>query len=352
MVADRLDLAEREEIALGLARGESFRRIGARLGRAHTTVAREAGRHSFHGHAVRYGRPEMAYRATVAHRSALMARARPRRAKLAVRTGPGGRLRTWVLRLLRQRWSPQQIAARLRADFPDRPEMWVSHETIYQAIYLQSRGNLRAELSRQVALRSGRAARRPRAADAGAVRSNRAWLGLNISARPAEAADRAVPGHWEGDLVIGKDGASAVATLVERSTRFALLVALPDGRVSEDVVARLSAAMGTLPQQLRRSLTWDQGSEMARHNDFSLATDCPVYFCDPHSPWQRGTNENTNGLLRQYYPKGVTDFRRITQRQLDTVAAELNGRPRQTLAWQTPAEKLDQLLKVDGATTD
>jgi transposase, IS30 family len=347
-VADRLDLVEREEIALGLARGESFRRIGVRLGRAHTTVSREVARHSLHGHAVRFGRSEMAYKASSAQRSAVTAAARSRRAKLAVR----GRLRTLVLRLLRRRWSPQQIAARLRVDFPDRPEMWVSHETIYQAIYLQSRGNLRAELARQVALRSGRAARRARSADGGAVRSSRPWLGLNISARPAEAADRAVPGHWEGDLVIGKDGTSAVATLVERTTRFALLVGLPDGRVSDHVVAQLAAAMGRLPDQLRRSLTWDQGVEMARHNDFSVATDCPVYFCDPHSPWQRGSNENTNGLLRQYYPKGVTDFRRITQRQLDTVAAELNGRPRQTLAWQTPAEKLNQLLNVDGATTD
>jgi IS30 family transposase len=343
-----LDLAEREEIALGLARGESYRRIGARLGRSHTTVSREVAGHSLHRHAVRFGRPEMAYKATCAHRSAVTAAARPKRAKLAVR----GRLRTLVLRLLRQRWSPQQIAARLRVDFPDRPEMWVSHETIYQAIYLQSRGNLRAELTRQVALRSGRAARRPRAADAGAVRSTRPWLGLNIAARPAEAAGRAVPGHWEGDLVIGKDGASAVATLVERTTRFVLLVGLPDGRVSEYVIDRLATAMGRLPGQLRRSLTWDQGVELARHNDFSLATDCPVYFCDPHSPWQRGSNENTNGLLRQYYPKGVTDFRRITQHQLDTVAAELNGRPRQTLTWQTPAEKLNQLLNVDGATTD
>lgn len=347
-MAVRLDLAEREEIALGLARGESCRRIGARLGRSHTTVSREVARHSLHGHAVRFGRVEMAYRAVNAHRSALRVRARPKRAKLAVR----GRLRVLVLRLLRKRWSPQQIAARLRVDFPDRPEMWVSHETIYQAIYLQSRGNLRAELTRQKALRSGRVARRSRGAAAGAVRSTRPWLGLNIAARPAEAADRAVPGHWEGDLVIGKDGASAVATLVERTTRFVLLVGLSDGRVSDHVVAQLSAAMGRLPGQLRRSLTWDQGVEMARHNDFSLTTDCPVYFCDPHSPWQRGSNENTNGLLRQYYPKGVTDFRRITQRQLDTVAAELNGRPRQTLAWQTPAEKLDQLLNVDGATTD
>ena len=229
--------------------------------------------------------------------------------------------------------------------------MRVSHETIYQAIYLQARGNLRAELTRQVALRSGRAARRRRPAAGAAVRSSRPWLGLHISARPAEAADRAVPGHWEGDLVIGRNGSSAIATLVERATRYLILVALPDSRVSEHVISQLRAAMSGLPRTLRRSLTWDQGTEMAAHHTFTLATDCPVYFCDPHAPWQRGSNENTNGLLRQYYPKGVTDFRHITQRQLDTVAAELNGRPRQTLAWQTPAEKLNQLLTVDGATT-
>ena len=347
-MADRLSLAEREEIALGLARGESYRRIGARLGRSHTTVSREVANHSLHHHAVRYGRPAMAYKATCAHRSALVRRPRPKPARLAVR----GRLRTLVLRWLRQRWSPRQIAARLRVDFADQPEMWVSHETIYQAIFVQARGNLRAELARQVALRSGRAARRPRAAAGGAVRSNRSWLGLNIRQRPAEADDRAVLGHWEGDLVIGKDGASAVATLVERATRFVLLVGLPDGRVSDHVVAQLAAAMRRLPAQLRRSLTWDQGTEMARHARFSLATDCPVYFCDPHAPWQRGSNENTNGLLRQYYPKGVTDFRHVSQRQLDTVAAELNGRPRQTLQWHTPAEKLNQLLSGSGATTD
>jgi transposase, IS30 family len=346
-VADRLSLAEREEIALGLARGESYRQIGVRLGRPHTTVSREVANHSLHRHAVRYERPGMAYKATCAHRSALVRRPRPKRARLAVR----GRLRTLVLRWLRQRWSPQQIAARLRVDFVDQPEMWVSHETIYQAIYLQARGNLRAELTRQVALRSGRVKRRRSSAAAGAVRSTRPWLGLNISARPAEAVDRAVLGHWEGDLVIGKDGTSAVATLVERSTRFVLLVGLPDGRVSEHVIAQLATAMRRLPARLRRSLTWDQGAEMARHAQFTLATDCPVYFCDPHSPWQRGSNENTNGLLRQYYPKGVTDFRTITQRQLDTVAAQLNGRPRQTLAWHTPAEKLNQLLSGTGATT-
>jgi IS30 family transposase len=253
---------------------------------------------------------------------------------------------------LRSRHSPQQIAARLRRDFGDRAEMQVSHETIYQAIYLQSRGHLRAELTRQVALRTGRAARRSRAAAAGAVRSSRAWVGLNVSQRPAEATDRAVPGHWEGDLVIGKAGASAIATIVERATRFVLLVALPDGRVSDHVIAQLIAAMGTLPAQLRRSLTWDQGIEMIRHATFTLATDCTVYFCDPHSPWQRGSNENTNGLLRQYYPKGVTDFRTITQTELDAVAAELNHRPRQTLDWDTPAERLTQFLSSGDATTD
>jgi IS30 family transposase len=347
VVAGRLDFAEREEIALGLARGESCRAIGRRLGRSHTTVSREVEAHSLHRHAVTFDRPEMVYKASCAQRSAMLARTRPRRAKLAVE----GRLRTLVLGWLRRRRSPEQIAARLRLEFPDTPEMQVSHETIYQALYVQARGNLRAELSRQVALRSGRAARRPRAAVAGAVRSNRSWLGLNISERPAQADDRAVPGHWEGDLVIGKDRASAIATLVERSTRFVMLVSLPDGRVSDHVIARLTATMGTLPAQLLRSLAWDQGIEMARHAKFTIATDCPVYFCDPHSPWQRGSNENTNGLLRQYYPKGVTDFRTITQHDLDTVAEELNDRPRKTLGWHTPAEKLNQLLREGGATT-
>jgi IS30 family transposase len=222
--------------------------------------------------------------------------------------------------------------------------MWVSHETIYQAIYLQTRGSLRDELKHQVALRTGRARRRPQAVAAGPVRSRRPWLGLNVSQRPAEAADRAVPGHWEGDLVIGKDGKSAVATLVERSTRYVMLVGLDGAWVSEHVVDRLTQTMARLPVELLRSLTWDQGTEMAQHLTFTLATDCKVYFCDPHSPWQRGTNENTNGLLRQYYPKGVTNFRTITQAQLDEVARELNERPRQTLNWKTPAEKIAELL--------
>jgi IS30 family transposase len=257
-----------------------------------------------------------------------------------------------VVQLLRQRWSPQQVAARLRVEYPDRPEMWVSHETIYQAIYVQARGNLRADLSRQVALRSGRATRRARPQAAGAVRSRRPWLGLNISQRPAEAADRAVPGHWEGDLLEGARGrgpGSAIATLVERATRFVILVGLPDGKVSEHVVAQLAAAMARLPARLRATLTWDQGAEMARHTDFSLATGCQVYFCDPRSPWQRGSNENTNGLLRQYFPKGSTNFTTISQPELDAVADELNGRPRQTLNWATPGEKMAELLAV--ATT-
>jgi IS30 family transposase len=339
-MASRLSVEEREEIAVDLAAGRSMRSVARRLGRAPSTISREVALNSFHHHGVRFGRPEMGYRAGPAERASAARRTRRRPARLVT----DRRLRREVLRGLRRRWSPQQVAARLREAFPDSPEMWVSHETIYQALYLQSRGNLRAELSHQVALRSGRAARRPRAAAAGAVRSGRPWLGLNVSHRPAEADDRAVPGHWEGDLVIGKDNRSAIATLVERATRYVLLVALDDGRVSEHVIDRLTATMRRLPTELRRSLTWDQGSEMARHTDFTLATDCPVYFCDPHSPWQRGSNENTNGLLRQYYPKGVTDFRKITQRQLDAVARELNGRPRQTLDWKTPAERLTDLL--------
>jgi IS30 family transposase len=230
-------------------------------------------------------------------------------------------------------------------EFPDDPEMRVSHETIYQAIYVQGRGGLRAELTRQVALRSGRTQRRPQKTAAGAIRSHRPWVnGFHISARPAEAADRAVPGHWEGDLLMGKANRSAIVTLVERSKRFVMLGALPDGRTSEAVIEVLSRLIQRLPEQLRRSLTWDQGSEMAYHPAFSVVTGCPVFFCDPHSPWQRGSNENTNGLLRQYFPKGETDFRTITQEQLDDVAAELNGRPRQTLAWKTPAEALNQVL--------
>jgi len=223
----------------------------------------------------------------------------------------------------------------------------VSHETIYQAIYVQSRGNLRADLAREVALRSGRAARRPQSRAAAAVGrgTRRPWIGqLHISARPAEADDRAVPGHWEGDLLIGARGSSAIITLVERARRYVMLGALPNGRDSDAVIAVLSTLARRLPQHLLRSLTWDQGAEMAHHADFTVATGCPVYFCDPHSPWQRGSNENTNGLLRQYFPKGRFDFRTIDQDGLDAVAHELNGRPRETLDWANPAQALSRYL--------
>jgi IS30 family transposase len=315
-----------------------MRSIGRRLGRHPSTIMREV-------------RPDeqyrQHYRASRGDYRCYLRSRRPKVAKLAVH----GPLRRQVVSSLKRRWSPQQIAVWLRREFPAQPEMWVSHETIYQAIYLQARGNLRADLARQVALRSGRAARRPRPAAGGAVRSSRAWVGLNISARPAEAADRAVPGHWEGDLLEGVSGSggSAIATLVERQTRFVILISLPGGKLSEHVAAQLTNAMSRLPERLRATLTWDQGSEMARHAKFSLATGCQVFFCDPHSPWQRGSNENTNGLLRQYFPKGKTNFRTISQAQLDAVADELNGRPRQTLDWATPGEKMAQLIGV--ATT-
>jgi IS30 family transposase len=347
VMAARLSVGEREEIAVGLARGESRAEIGRRLGRASSTVSREVSLNSLHAHAVVYDRPEMAYRAGQAERVSAGRRPRTRPGRLT-RPGP---LRTEVLARLALRHSPRQITRRLREDFSAQEGMQVSHESIYQAIYLQARGNLRAELTRQVALRSGRARRRARPVAGAAIRSNRDWVGLNISARPAEATDRAVPGHWEGDLVIGRNGSSAVATLVERSTRFLILVGLPDSRVSAHVISQLSTAMARLPGILRRSLTWDQGSEMAHHAAFTLATDCPVYFCDPHSPWQRGSNENTNGLLRQYYPKGSFDFRTITQTDLDITATEMNGRPRQTLHWRTPAEKLNEFLTSTDATT-
>jgi len=339
-MAPRLSMLEREQIGLGRAAGRSIRDIARSLGRAPSTVSREVARFEKYG---------QAYLPSQADWAAWLRHRRPKRLPRLVADTV---LRRQVMQWLRLRWSPQQIAARLRAEFSHCPEMWVSHETIYQAVYLQARGNLRAELSRQVALRSGRAARRPRPTDAGALRSSRAWLGLNISRRPAEATDRAVPGHWEGDLLEGtrRGGRnSAIATLVERSTRFVILVQLPDGKLSEHVTAQLAAAMAWLPQRLRASLTWDQGIEMARHRDFSIATGCPVFFCDPHSPWQRGSNENTNGLLRQYFPKGRFDFTTITQTDLDQVADQLNGRPRQTLGWATPAEKMAELLGV--ATT-
>jgi IS30 family transposase len=250
------------------------------------------------------------------------------------------RLRAVVERGLQQRWSPQQIAARLVVEFPTDLEMRVSHETIYQSLFVQGRGALRHELTR--CLRTGRAQRRPH----GRVpRGGQLADMVLISERPPDVADRAVPGHWEGDLILGKRSQSAIGTLVERQTRFVLLVNLTAGRLAEDVKDALVKTIRVLPEHLRRSLTWDQGKEMGEHLQFTLATGVQVYFCDPRSPWQRATNENTNGLLRQYFPKG-SELAGYTQAQLDTVAAELNGRPRRTLGWQTPSEALARVVAM------
>jgi IS30 family transposase len=325
--ASSLTLEEREAISRGLAAGGSNAGIAAGLGRSMSTVWRE----------VKANGGPLGYRAFAADRKAAEQTRRPKASKLAV----NGRLRDQVEAGLQRRWSPEQISARLVEMFPDDPSMRVSPETIYQAIYVQGRGALLRELA--VCLRTGRVVRRPNRATGGP--SNKLPGMVNISQRPAEVADRAVPGHWEGDLIMGTRNLSAIATLVERSTRFLLLVDLRAGRTAELVAEALAAAVLTLPAQLWRSLTWDQGKEMAKHTTFSLATGIDVYFCDPHSPWQRGTNENTNGLLRQYFPKG-TSLAGYTQTDLDTVAAELNGRPRKTLGWKTPAERLAELLAL------
>jgi transposase, IS30 family len=352
MPGRRLTKDERIQLGAWWRAGWTIPAIAAELGRDRSTVWREVKRNNSAKHGPK--NPQGSARAAAGRLMGIYgvgydpARAqlrahyrglRPRSARL--RHEP--QLRALVVARLKKRWSPQQIAASLRVEFPDHPELWVSHETIYQGVYVQTRGNLRAELTRQVALRSGRAQRVRRGAPAGALRSRRPWISLHISQRPPEVADRAVPGHWEGDLILGARNASAIATLVERSTRFVLLAALPDGKLAEDLADRLITVMNTLPAHLRRSLTWDQGTEMAAHATFTLATGALVYFCDPHAPWQRGSNENTNGLLRQYFPKG-SDLRPYSQTDLDTVAAELNGRPRQTLGWHTPAQELNKLL--------
>jgi transposase, IS30 family len=315
-----LPVAGREEIAAG----EPVRAIAARLGRDPSTVSREVRRNGCRGR----------YRALAAQARAEFRARRPETAKLAA----SARLRGWVQERLEERWSPEQISVMLRREFAGEPEMWVSHETIYQAIYVQGRGALRRELA--ACLRTGRALRKPRRREG--ERRGRVKDMVMISERPAEVADRAVPGHWEGDLIIGP-GNSAIGTLVERSTRFVLLLHLPRGHDAGQVAAAMAEAMSTLPAQLRRSLTWDQGREMAFHAQIALATGLEVYFCDPHSPWQRGSNENTNGLLRQYFPQG-TSLAGHSREHLQTVAAELNARPRKTLSWRTPAQALSEAL--------
>jgi IS30 family transposase len=372
-----LSFAEREEIAILRARGGGVREIARSIGRSPSTISRELRRNA----ATRSGALE--YRATTAQWHADRRAQRPKTAKLVadeqlrgyvqdrlageverpdgtVVAGPQVR---WIGRRHGRRadrrwarsWSPEQVSARLRVDFPDHASMRISHEAIYQALYVQGRGALRRELT--ACLRTGRALRVPRA------RSRARGKGfvteeILISERPAEAEDRAVPGHWEGDLILGL-GRSAVGTLVERSTRFVILLHLPPiddlgprikngpalaGHGAEAVRDAIAAAITTLPEQLRRSLTWDQGSEMSQHAQLRIDTGLNVYFCDPHSPWQRGTNENTNGLLRQYFPKG-TDLTRHTAEDLVAVAATLNSRPRKTLGWKTPAEALDEYLR-------
>jgi len=326
-----LSAAEREEIAIGLARGESLRGVGRRLGRPASTVSREVARNSVRG----------VYRAHLAQREAQARARRPKPAKLAVNEG----LREWVEQRLRENWSPEEISARLRLEFPGRAEMRVSAETIYQSLFVQGRGALRRELTAH--LRTGRALRRPRRVKGtggrGQIRGT-----VSISERPAEAADRAVPGHWEGDLIEGRNGKSQIGTLVERTTRFTMLVPLPDGKSAPAFAAALTPVIAGLPGALRRSLTWDQGKEMAAHARISVAADCAIYFCDPHSPWQRGSSENTNGLLRQYFPRG-TVLTAHSPEHLAAVAAELNGRPRKTLGWKTPAEALADLLGSQAA---
>lgn len=319
--------------------GASIRSIAARLGRAASTISREIRRNTTGGTTGQHRHRHRHHGEYLPHTAGRLAQARRRRPKTA-KLLASPRLAGWVQHQLDEQWSPEQISRRLVIDFPDDQEMRVCPETIYQAIYLQARGGLKREL--QAALRTGRTARKPQ----GRQRRPRV-LGeemVMISERPAEVADRAVPGHWEGDLILGAGNRSAIATLVERHTRFTMLAHLPGGDHSAPTVAAaLSRRMQTLPQHLRGSLTWDQGSEMAQHQKISLAAGLPIYFCDPASPWQRGSNENTNGLLRQYFPKG-TDLSAYSPEDLELVADKLNGRPRKTLDWATPAERLRDLL--------
>ncbi|MEG2886621.1 MAG: IS30 family transposase [Aurantimicrobium sp.] len=321
-----LSLLEREKIRAFHAQGVSIRSMAKALGRAPSSVSRELRRNSVGD----------VYEPYAAHRVSVTRRPRPKTRKLL--TQP--KLKAFVQEGLDNQWSPEQISHKLVEEFPGSQEMRVSPETIYQTLYLQARGGLKKEI--QAALRTGRTRRKPH--NTGLERQPRFVDPMvMISERPAEIEDRAVPGHWEGDLIVGTQNRSAIATLVERSTRFVMLAHLPGDHTAETVRDALIKTMRTLPEHLRGSLTWDQGVEMARHKEFSIATDMPVYFCDPASPWQRGSNENTNGLLRQYFPKG-TDLSVFGPEDLERVALQLNGRPRKTLGWKNPAECLRDLL--------
>ena len=320
----RLSLADREELSRGLISGDSLRTIAARLKRAPSTISRE----------VAWNGNRNDYRAWRADNVALERGRRPKPEKLLLNAP----LCREVERGLRAWWSPQQIAAQLIREYPDDPSMHISHETIYKSLFVQARGALRKELT--ICLRTGRTQRRPRLRTALSGKGRLQNM-IMISDRPPEAADRAVPGHWEGDLIIGKGGRSAIGTLVERSSRYVMLFRLPNGRNAEAVRIGLTRVIATLPAELRKTLTWDQGKEMADHLRFSTDTNMEVYFCDPHSPWQRGSNENTNGLLRQYFPS-KDDLSQHSTARLNAVARQLNGRPRETLGWMKPAEVFGQ----------
>lgn len=311
--------------------GTSVSAIASELGRSKSTISRDLARN---------GSDAGRYAPYAAQKKTEWRARRPKATKFAV----CAELRDFVQAKLELCWSPEQISATLADSFPDRLEMQVSHETIYQALFVQGRGELRRELYRK--LRSGRAMRRPRAG----TRAKAAKVPnmVMLSERPAEADDRAVPGHWEGDLILGSNCRSAIGTLVERSSRFVILVHLPGSHSAEVVRDELIKAIHTLPDALRRSLAWDQGTEMAKHVEVTLATDMKIYFCEPHSPWQRGSKENTNGLLRQYFPKG-SDLSVHAPEHLAAVAAELNSRPRKTLGWATPAQALEKLLAAPQA---
>lgn len=330
-IRPRLTFEQREDIAVLKGQQVSNADIARRIGCHPSTIGRELRKGMTRDRDLH----KPLYRASTAQKRAEWRARRPKTSKLAA----SDRLREVVQAELEQEHSPEQIANRLPLDYPDDPELRVSHETIYKALYVQGRGELRRDLHRR--LRTGRALRKPRRSTG--ERRGRIPGMVNIAERPAEADNRAVPGHWEGDLITGANNQSAIGTLVERASGFCLLLHLPNGHGADAVAEAMIAQMSRLPDTLRQTLAWDQGSEMTNHARIAAATDLDVYFCDPHSPWQRGSNENTNGLLRQYFPKG-SDLSIYQADYLDHVAAKLNNRPRKRHSWRTPAEVLDQLL--------